>query len=114
MQQATTIHTPGPWHVGYKPDGDPIDGPNGDYYFDGTVFAPDPEYDCEVIAEGIDSEANAQLIAAAPNLLMAAMRVVVDLDHYREVYGDISGTGQLSAIIDECNAVIAKATGAQP
>ena len=91
-------HTPGPWH---------IEGRRGDAYWlsaginahrDGPetyvgLFDPEPE----------NAEANARLIAAAPDLLEALKACVVDLDD--------SGQPSAGAALEAAANAIAKAEG---
>jgi len=90
-------HTKGPWYV-VRPkeaarNGSPIlaTGESVGVYF----------------AHGSNGEANARLIAAAPDLLAALLRLVgnhVDL-------GEIDSSTEERAALDQCRAAIAKANG---
>ena len=83
-------HTPGPWEA------------EGDY-----VFAPIVGYDARIArVTDIDSEANARLIAAAPDLLEALREAVGWMQH---VPGIADSVGQI--ILDDARAAIAKARG---
>ena len=87
-------HTPGPW----KLEGAEIIGSNGSMVvdpFDGSRAAKLLTID--------EREANASLIAAAPDLLAFAERIAALPPH-----------GHYVALIDEAIAAIAKATGARP
>lgn len=92
----TGSHTPGPWEVG------PMNGKPSVIYAD--------DYDAPVIAQMAEwipdaakqQEANARLIAAAPELLQALQNLVSDIDD-GTVYGQR---------LAQAHAAIAKATGA--
>lgn len=101
-----TKHTPGPWHIksatasGFKTKS----GGNG-------IYAPARPTDdffilqiasMETNLSGQEVEANARLIAAAPELLEAAIYLMDDLRHSYE---------PRSAALDKIEAAIAKATG---
>lgn len=94
-------HTPGPWPMAYTGDGKRIvigeglvEGPNG--YEVAEVYSDDcpPEI----------AEANARLIAAAPEMLEALYQYVSDLRY--PPTGD-----SIQRRIKRAEAVIAKATG---
>lgn len=63
--------TPGPWSIGYYGDGDGI-------FIAGTYGGPDPTYICSVRPDlrSSQSESNANLIAAAPDLLEALQLII--------------------------------------
>lgn len=99
-------YTPGPWRVIIDDDGNPLSGRPG-------VFAAD-EYDCGIVhwdgfiqaywrsARG-DKEihANARLIAAAPDMLVALQNLVNSFEKHRP-----------KEYWDAARAAISKATGA--
>jgi len=94
VAQKTARHTPGPWTIGE----------------DGDVFADD----CACVAmicgaaDGIiEAQANAHLIAAAPELLAAATRVVEHLSKME------NGKWLNNAAGEELKAAIAKAREAK-
>jgi len=103
-------HTPGPWvtnTAGSAKRGEPFK--IAEIY----VYAPDTQDDTAICADVIDpvtqepSEANAALIAAAPDLL-AALQALVDMDvSYQR-------GPKVQQAVDNALAVIAKATGATP
>ena len=100
----TTKHTPGPWEC-YIPfigvnSNDTDD--KGNYYWqiEPKTITFDEQYLC---ITGWMSEANARLIAAAPELLEALITVVLNAP---EPYCSIT-----RAIDAQCRAAIAKATG---
>jgi hypothetical protein len=102
-------HTPGPW-IGAGPSfGDPL-----------------PRYTTEIVTEweeedgeslsictlpfhhhDDENEANALLIAAAPDLLEALRKVVALWDHHASAHGD----GIISPLHEAARAAIAKAEG---
>jgi hypothetical protein len=93
-----TKHTPGPWmavnrFIGY------IDGPTQQF----CTIAETPKWDGESYAE---ADANARLIAAAPELLSVAKTLLL----YVETYGG-EVTKNIAAALPLYRAAIAKATG---
>ena len=93
-----TMHTPGPWFLGK------IDREAGTIAVDCIDKDGDEALMCILeTADGIDpeDEADARLIAAAPELLDALKRVTEQLD---EAYGE-------TYVVRQARAVIAKATG---
>jgi hypothetical protein len=93
MDREAMKHTPGPWVV------DPAVRQGF------TVYAPKEGFivgtqDEEGRYGAIESEANARLIAAAPDLLALAERIARLPEH-----------GHYLALIDQASAAIAKATG---
>lgn len=98
-QTSVASHTPGPW--GYwdarQGDGDPY------YVVDAITDGADPlNGGIQTIMEGCTPEANARLIAAAPDLLAALEVAVAECDQYR---------GVRFVGIDVWRAAIAKARG---
>jgi hypothetical protein len=87
----THTHTPGPWRIDSKTR-------FGDY----TIAAGDSVKTCEFIAK-TQNEANAQLIAAAPDLLAALIAMI-------NRYGDKSEHPFCDASIS-ARAALAKAEG---
>ncbi len=67
MKTKTPKHTPGPWHY-FPDDHDGFEGPSVQSGFGLVVYTLEP---------GEENEANARLIAAAPDLL-AALRYMVE------------------------------------
>ena len=89
-------HTPGPWKARYAPDrAPPVE-----------TWCIDWSEDHEEIAEIVHGEANARLIAAAPELL-EALKAIVDEQDARQGYASVQS-------YDAARAAIAKATGGQP
>lgn len=95
--------TPGPWSIGYYGDGDGI-------FIAGTYGGPDPTYICSVRPDlrSSQSESNANLIAAAPDLLEALQ------DFMANASGDEKSCGHSFECVcrfDKAKAAIAKALG---
>ena len=86
-----TKHTPGPWRT------------SGTQSF--YVFAGD-----EVVTNG-STQANARLIAAAPDLLAALESLFEHCAMVHKQWGDGDNTRQADAAINAARAAIAKATG---
>ena len=96
-----TQHTPGPWRAG-SIRGDLVD----------CIYSADSIRVATIETwigpkESAESEANARLIAAAPDLLAALQRAYVDIATRKVRKGD-------GAILALLRTVIAKATGGQP
>jgi hypothetical protein len=92
----TTAHTPGPWHIGMKP------GP--------MIYGSDSSQVADLRGDLLDrgeAQANARLIAAAPDLLAAISRAV---EFMRANYSD----EDMPDILPAARAAIAKATGVTP
>jgi len=93
-----TKHTPGPWRIGAKFQSVVSDGPTG-WDDDGSVAA----YGGHMVCESAKLEANARLIAAAPDLLDALENLTIAV-----------GMGwDLEGVCEVARAAIAKATGSQ-
>lgn len=90
-------HTPGPWKVGFKHDVNcnGFDGSDTDTAY---FIAKKDGYQ-----DKSEAEANACLIAAAPELL-------AQLKYVREVLVNWL-PGRSSEVVSECNIIIAKAEG---
>jgi hypothetical protein len=99
--------TPGPWVWRWKSGS--LHQVGTDRPFGATVLAPSYEYDRGV--ENEVSEADAALIAAAPDLLKAVRGAYHALKTYQ--YGNAS-TELAEEIANFCAAAIAKATGEPP
>lgn len=106
--------TPGPWHL------DRHDGFREPSTDDFAIVAP--TVICPAIVWGglRESEANANLIAAAPDLFAELRETLIALpDHSRDCKGwDVSGTGAACCFFAErhrnARAVLAKAEGRAP
>ena len=102
-------HTPGPWAVEYGLTNDPekytpgIDAKHG---FSILMFGiKSQNEECGIRGRTIgEQEANARLIAAAPELL-GALQAMLNITDFHELYGNTT---------DRARAAIAKATGGQP
>lgn len=93
-------HTPGPWHVGQGNGEGSVFADEGRMrYENGTVLYPI----CSVIDMDGEGDANANLIAAAPELL-AALQMVRN---------DVSFEHLAGCVIAQVYAAIAKADGGQ-
>lgn len=119
----TTEHTPGPWH--YRPaehdDWGIVRASNevGRFYGAFICQAKDPDAKDETTlsvhrAAGTDPwEANARLIAAAPELLEALTEMVIAMRRYE---GDVDGGADVPPkhreMMSRANTAIAKAKGA--
>jgi len=101
-----TAHTPGPWTIGVADSGeasiDALAGPIRWYGLAEVIV----RYD----GRDLDStgEANARLIAAAPDLL-AALKVCAAV-----CAGEVMNKNGLIGALEQARAAIQKATGAQP
>lgn len=90
-------HTPGPWEVDYEETGvrwPTVIAPEEPGYDDGAPeevcrisisYPIDADSDCP---KRIEAEANARLIAAAPELLAACKAIICEGSHGNTVYGD--------------------------
>ena len=107
-----TKHTPGPWVKRKFPTGRggiPV----------WWILDSIPDRDGQVIANAIcytagtndDVDANAALLEAAPDLLAACEKVLMNLDYLRATWGD---EGVTRTVADAVRAAVAKAKGGQP
>jgi hypothetical protein len=96
-------HTPGPWAVDYSDDGPLI--------YTGELLIASVSGSTEHIeVQGLDeqtTEANASLIAAAPDLL-AALEQLLDHGERRNLYYE---RGEDAEVVGQARAAIAKARG---
>lgn len=105
MKNENTKHTPGPWELS---EGNT------------SLWAKSPWNARVRIAEikrhspmnGIDSDANARLIAASPELLEALEKTVTWLKHLADREETVKEGGPVLETIREAREAIAKATGA--
>jgi hypothetical protein len=95
MKTHTHTHTPGPWRIDSKTR-------FGDY----TIAAGESVRTCEFIAK-TQSEANARLIAAAPELLDALKRLIGE----HADLGEVDLTNADRAAIEQAREAISKAEG---
>lgn len=91
----TTQHTPGPWQIRQHEKGFVV------FYSDGGIRSNTAQcYSSNVCEEHGSAEANARLIASAPDLLAALQEILIANDHNEE----------LDKPLAEARAAIAKAT----
>ena len=107
----TTKHTPGPWHIGVGNGEGSIFADNGRTRIEigGTTLYPI----CQVNRkwEDEEDEANARLIAAAPELLQAIKDLFRECAMVHKSWGDGANTKEADAAIKRAKDAIAKATG---
>ena len=99
-----TKHTPGPWSVGVTSDGGEIDIIAADGWFVSVA--------CDSVGEG-DTEANAHLIAAAPDML-EALELAVAIGIVPVTSASEGGAAKFSEhvrVADMIRAAIKKARG---
>jgi len=95
----TTQHTSGPWQHGVEDEG---------YFIANGELRRD-------IAKCIHSRADADLIAAAPDLLAALQRIVpIECSMVGHRRGEFHDFTEPCPVVKMINAAIAKATGEQP
>lgn len=102
-----SAHTFGPWHVGMSNGAGSIFSDNGRTRWEpgGTTLYPIAQ-----VNRGwneAEDEANARLIAAAPDLLAALQALVGEAD-----LGEIDHDDETRALIDQAREAIERATGA--
>jgi hypothetical protein len=93
---STQKHTPGPWHVGFKP-GPIVYGLQGEQV--ANLFEP--------LIDAEENKANARLIACAPELLEALKEMAEQFSHYCEHTEDAK---EIETLI-KARAAISKAEG---
>jgi hypothetical protein len=100
-------HTPAPWEVSHGGHGSPSGFVIDEYFVLNPAVADDVAIAADIIdpATGLPSEANARLIAAAPELL-AALKMAESA--YRH---NVVKKGEPSSALDAMQRAIAKATG---
>jgi len=89
-------HTPGPWSI------EPFDRLDKQI----TILEPRVLVDFDDVDQ-VEAEANARLIAAAPDMLAALRETVLQWQHRADKFGE-TGTG--AAVLARVNAAISKAT----
>ena len=108
----TNAHTPGPWHV-EKPTTERKKGTFATL-LTGVGGRGFPTCEFEITSENYKNshvEANAVLIAAAPELLDALADAVDELEQmHRHYYGNCTGGCPACVAIDKARAAIAGAT----
>jgi hypothetical protein len=99
-------HTPGPWIVNARDTAKPF----AIHALDGAppVIAWTVCYGAPGIASDI-SDANARLVAAAPDLLATLREIVTEIRAYQSPECDDAGWG--ADLLKQADAAIAKATG---
>jgi hypothetical protein len=108
-----SAHTPGPWVAAFT--GPHVETRHGFWKIAPVDASGRPDWDREVAATADDNEANARLIAAAPDLL-EALRSLFALEAVRGLWDDgPEGEGwpsrALSQAIAAGDAALAKADG---
>lgn len=101
-----TKHTPGPWKI-YPPARDYDEG--GEYR---NLYGPDYQWVADIRSNCKEEEANARLIAAAPELLVALKRLEASTEHRN---GDCYSDDYMGACVchkELALKAIAKAEGA--
>ena len=97
------LHTPGPWTVDYTDDNLRI--------YSGDLLIAEVNGSTEHIeVRGLDeetTEANAWLIAAAPDLLAALERILARV----ETLNPFTERGEEAKVVEQASAAIGKATG---
>lgn len=94
-------HTKGPWALGNPGDVDqPILAEGMDI---GNVYAAE--------CGPIEAEANARLIAAAPDAYALMLRLESELQRLRDGKRDGGTMGELSCLLDDVQAWLSKTTG---
>lgn len=108
-----TKHTPGPWAFGYRKDDSPKAFIDPNFEQPWINIDPVPKNDLEILngmgcickVSGPDREANANLIAAAPDLLEVAKGILLLLDQDDQPYYS------KIALLNAAERAIAKAEG---
>jgi len=105
INNTTAQHTPGPWNVYRWADGNMtcIDGGPDDTICIASISGDDPEKPWR--------RANADLIAAAPDLLAALEAVLRECVLVQKHYGDSSNAREAASARLTAEAAIAKARG---
>ena len=100
---STAQHTPGPWHIGKRTFAPYIYGPKGEEVAGPSGFTSGHE----------ETQANARLIAAAPDLL-AALEEIASRQISVQGYNSPSALLlRLASVQSLARATIARATGAE-
>ncbi|HYQ54211.1 MAG TPA: hypothetical protein VES70_27695 [Pseudomonas sp.] len=105
-------HTPAPWEVSHGGHGSPSGFVIDEYYVLSRSAADDVAIAAEIVdpATGMPSEANARLIAAAPDLFA----IVATFDGYMELAGEEpeqDSNNPIRALRWKAQQALAKATG---
>ena len=103
---AHTKHTPGPWKIGFR---------NGDGKTNGAYITREGGTSGVIVrgggGNGVRKEADARLIAAAPELLVACRMLAEVADQFQAGRRDGGTMGLISSAMDQARAAIAKAEG---
>jgi len=100
-----TQHTPVPWAIRQHEKGFVV------YYTDGEIRSNTAQcYDNTVAEEHGTAEANARLIAAAPELLAALKSLIGSVSEHKEHYYDTADWEDAQDRVETAKAAIAKAT----
>ena len=116
----SAAHTPGPWNAdgGYGHHGLALTGPNGEGLGHVRALIPSGamKHGMDVWMKWAEGQANAHLIAAAPDLLAALIGLEREgwFRHIEAACQRESSDTSLYAAVTEARAAIAKATGEQP
>lgn len=100
-QTMKTEHTPGPWTIQH--------GHSSRVYL---INNPQGHAVGEIVYSDTRNPADAQLIAAAPDLLAALMQATAALKWARDIIQDVPPKSQFSETIKESDEAIYKAMGA--
>lgn len=116
-----TTYTPGPWNIGHEQGDNPFVFAAQGKKWDNPVICSlyeDVTPECSVtmgewLKANDNANANARLIAAAPELLGCLIELVSEYEDYtdRDIDFEISQGNQILAQVKRARAAIAKATG---
>lgn len=102
-------HTPGPWRYNGGSTGCVQRDYEGEFHMVASVYG---ERGPEGISSSSELKANARLIAAAPELLVALNELFV-FHEFGDVLVTSSKIEEISAAVDRARAAISKATGGE-
>lgn len=106
-----TKYTPGPWVVG-QPNKGPVAGTVPVHTADYMDSYRSGQLVCSVYGTAAFSDANARLVAAAPDLLAALSRLLDRAAHQLDTSATHDGLENIDAVVAAL-AAIAKATGGE-
>jgi hypothetical protein len=109
----TTLHTPGPWHIGTGNGLGCIFPDTGRMRLEEGGTALYPIASIHSGWNAVEDTANGQLIAASPTMLAALRCALADLEGILPEY-DPEREHPAWETLEEVRAAIAKATGVQP
>ena len=108
-----TQHTSGPWQSKHSPSGDLIIQAIDDARLFPPMVATVSNWRCDAAEIKLEAEANARLIASAPELLEALQRLLaVEDERFWKPNNGLAEGGELTDLT-AARAAIAKATGNQ-